>query len=117
LERFPLLALRPNCECCDKELPPGAADAVICSFECTFRGACADAKEKGRCPNCGGNLVARPIRPAGRLAKFPPSTTRVLKPQGCAAERGAEAEITRMNVSRAALREKSAARNWTIISA
>ena len=31
-----MLALRPNCECCDKDLPNGAADALICTFECTF---------------------------------------------------------------------------------
>jgi len=80
-----MLALRPNCECCNKDLAPAATDAVICSFECTFCRACADEKLKGRCPNCGGNLVARPIRPAEKLAKFPPSTERVFKPQGCAA--------------------------------
>jgi hypothetical protein len=37
----------------------------------------------GRCPNCGGNLVARPIRPADKLAKYPASTERVFKPHGC----------------------------------
>jgi uncharacterized protein len=31
-----MLELRPNCECCNKDLPPEAADAVMCSFECTF---------------------------------------------------------------------------------
>ncbi|TIQ26484.1 MAG: DUF1272 domain-containing protein, partial [Mesorhizobium sp.] len=30
-----MLELRPNCECCDKDLPPEAADALICTFECT----------------------------------------------------------------------------------
>ncbi|TGS34027.1 DUF1272 domain-containing protein, partial [bacterium M00.F.Ca.ET.180.01.1.1] len=25
-----MLALRPNCECCDKDLPPDAVDALIC---------------------------------------------------------------------------------------
>jgi len=34
---------------------------------------------------CGGELVRRPIRPADKLAKSPPSTQRVLKPHpGCA---------------------------------
>jgi uncharacterized protein len=80
-----MLALRPNCECCNKDLPPAATDAMICSFECTFCRDCADAKLSGRCPNCGGNLVARPIRPAEKLGKFPASTERVFKPQGCAA--------------------------------
>ncbi len=83
-----MLVLKPNCECCDKDLPPDANDAVICSFECTF---CADCRDNrlpdGRCPNCGGELVRRPIRPAGKLTKFPASTARVLKAHaGCAAE-------------------------------
>ena len=78
-----MLALRPNCECCDKDLPPQAADAMICTFECTFCRDCAQGKLGGRCPNCTGNLVERPIRPAEKLAKFPASTQRVFKPQGC----------------------------------
>jgi hypothetical protein len=79
-----MLALRPNCECCDKDLPPAAVDAMICSFECTFCRDCAQTRlPGGRCPNCGGNLVPRPVRPAEKLAKYPPSAERVLKPQGC----------------------------------
>jgi hypothetical protein len=31
-----MLELRPNCECCDKDLPPDSPEAFICSFECTF---------------------------------------------------------------------------------
>jgi uncharacterized protein len=77
--------LRPNCECCDKDLPPQAEDALICTFECTFCARCAEEKLAGICPNCGGELVKRPIRPAAMLVKYPPSTERVLKPQGCAA--------------------------------
>ena len=38
---------------------------------------------EGRCPNCGGELVTRPRRPAGKLAKNPASTERIYKPQGC----------------------------------
>ena len=79
-----MLALRPSCECCDKDLPPAAADAMICTFECTFCRDCADTRLGGVCPNCGGNLVARPIRPAAMLAKYPPSAKRVLKAEGCA---------------------------------
>lgn len=79
-----MLALRPNCECCDRDLPPDAADAMICTFECTFCRDCAERRLGGVCPNCGGNLVARPIRPATMLAKFPASAERVLKPHdGC----------------------------------
>lgn len=79
-----MLDLRPNCECCDRDLPPDA-DARICSFECTFCGPCADSVLKGACPNCGGALVARPIRPAALLAKYPPSAKRIAKEKGCAA--------------------------------
>jgi hypothetical protein len=78
-----MLALRPNCECCNKDLPAGAADAMICTFECTFCRDCAQTKLGGRCPNCDGNLVERPIRPADKLVKYPASTERVYKPQGC----------------------------------
>lgn len=78
-----MLTLRPNCECCDRDLPPDARDAMICSFECTFCRSCAEATLLGVCPNCGGELVRRPVRPASRLQKNPASTQRVLKPEGC----------------------------------
>jgi uncharacterized protein len=78
-----LLQLRPSCECCNVDLPPEAADARICSFECTFCAACAEDKLHDVCPNCGGELVQRPRRPAGKLAKYPPSAQRVFKPEGC----------------------------------
>jgi hypothetical protein len=79
-----MLELRPNCECCDKDLPPDSAEAMLCSFECTFCRGCANGVLHGHCPNCGGELVRRPIRPKDKLAKFPGSTRRKLKPQGCA---------------------------------
>lgn len=82
-----MLQLRPNCECCNADLPPEARNARICSFECTFCEACASSKLAGVCPNCGGELVARPVRPANKLAKYPASTERVFKPQGCAPAR------------------------------
>jgi hypothetical protein len=78
-----MLQLRPNCECCDKELPPDAADARICTFECTFCAECVATALKGVCPNCGGGFVPRPVRPQALLAKYPPSTERVYKPAGC----------------------------------
>jgi hypothetical protein len=78
-----MLELRPNCECCDRDLPPESRDAVICTFECTFCTDCAETKLGGICPNCGGDLVRRPIRPAGKLAKYPASTKRILKAEGC----------------------------------
>ena len=80
-----MLQLRPNCECCDTDLPPDSTQARICTFECTFCSTCADELLKGQCPNCGGELLARPRRPAGKHFKFPASTERVLKPEGCTA--------------------------------
>jgi hypothetical protein len=78
-----VLALRPNCECCDCDLPPDSTAARICSFECTFCASCAGGVLAGRCPNCGGELLRRPVRPPDRLARFPATTERTLKPGGC----------------------------------
>ena len=78
-----MLELRPNCECCNKDLPPHAPDAMICSFECTFCRDCVETRLGGRCLNCGGGLEPRPIRPANKLERFPASSMRVFKPQGC----------------------------------
>ena len=79
-----MLLLRPSCECCDKALPPESSEARICSFECTFCVSCAESVLRGKCPNCGGELVARPTRPASKLAAYPASTEQVYKPGGCA---------------------------------
>ncbi|WP_046868780.1 DUF1272 domain-containing protein [Microvirga massiliensis] len=78
-----MLILKPNCECCDRDLPPDSEEARICSFECTFCTGCAEATLGGICPNCGGNLVPRPIRPARLLEKYPPSLERVLRATPC----------------------------------
>lgn len=78
-----MLLLKPNCECCDRDLPPDSTDAMICSYECTFCSDCIETRVKGRCPNCGGDLQRRPIRPAARLQKHPATEQRVLKPEGC----------------------------------
>ena len=81
-----MLELKPNSECCDRDLPPESEEARICTFECTFCADCAQERFSGLCPNCGGGLVARPIRPAALLAKYPASTERVRKAhEGCAA--------------------------------
>ena len=81
-----MLQMRPNCECCDRDLPPSSPDARICSFECTFCEACATHRLDGRCPNCGGGFSARPTRAEALLVKYPASTERVLKAHaGCAA--------------------------------
>ena len=77
------LQLRPNCECCDKDLPPNATDARICTFECTFCADCVETKLFNVCPNCGGGFERRPIRPAKEwrpglsVAQRPPSAQRV----------------------------------------
>lgn len=78
-----MLQLRPNCEYCDRDLPPDAADARICSYECTFCADCVDAVLRNVCPNCGGGFVPRPTRPRMErrpgvcLARQPTSTERV----------------------------------------
>ena len=79
-----MLQLRPNCECCDRDLPPDSDEAFICSFECTYCRACALSVLAGRCSTCNGELTPRPRRPAAKLATYPASTERVLKPGGCA---------------------------------
>jgi hypothetical protein len=81
-----MLEIRPNCECCDRDLPADSQEARICSFECTFCASCAEAVLAGRCPNCGGELVRRPIRAVDKWAKYPPSQQRVVKAQGCLQE-------------------------------
>lgn len=82
-----MLELRPNCECCDKDLPPEAA-ALICSFECTFCPDCVTAMG-GVCPNCGGGFVPRPVRPPAALARYPASTRRVHADRPCPANAAA----------------------------
>ena len=91
------LELRPNCEYCDKDLPPAATEARICSFECTFCADCVERHLRNVCPNCGGGFTPRPIRPAQEwrpglsLAKRPASTKRV----GLSSSREAVADFAR----------------------
>ncbi len=81
-----MLELRASCEHCDKDLPPDAHDAMICSFECTFCLDCVISKLSGVCPNCHGNFVPRPIRPTNfgknnnDLIHYPASTRRLFRP-------------------------------------
>jgi hypothetical protein len=72
-----MLDLRPNCEACDRDLAPDQPGAMICTFECTFCESCGFGRFESTCPNCGGELVARPQRPTPLLAKYPASTDRV----------------------------------------
>ncbi len=74
-----MLDLRPNCENCDCDLPPKSSDAMICTFECTFCRKCVEEEIHGVCPNCGGNLEPRPVRPAALLEKHPASLKRVTR--------------------------------------
>lgn len=74
-----MMLLKPNCECCGKDLPPDAPDARICTFECTFCADCAETRFNNVCPNCGGEQVRRPVRPADKLAAYPASTDRFVK--------------------------------------
>ncbi len=79
------LELRPNCELCDKDLPPQSSEARICSYECTYCADCAEKVLHNVCPTCGGNFVPRPIRPMKSwrpeeklgLTNHPASTKRV----------------------------------------
>lgn len=73
-----MLEIRPNCECCGRDLPPDSAEAHICTFECTWCTTCVAGFPERACLNCGGNVTPRPIRPAHLLSKHPASTTRVL---------------------------------------
>lgn len=75
-----MLELRPTCEHCGKALPPGSTEAMICSFECTFCRTCVDEVLRNVCPNCGGGFERRPVRPAGKLVKYPSTTTVTNKP-------------------------------------
>ena len=54
------LEMRDHCERCGGALTH-ESDAYICSYECTFCGACATGMET-TCPNCGGELLRRPRR-------------------------------------------------------
>ena len=56
----------------------------LSTFECTFCEACAESRLHFKCPNCGGELVRRPIRRAEKRSDHPASTKRVFKPAGCA---------------------------------
>jgi len=58
--------MRPLCERCGSPLPH-EAQAFICSYECTFCASCV-TELAAICPNCGGELAARPRR-------RPPSAT------------------------------------------
>ncbi|WP_261835996.1 DUF1272 domain-containing protein [Vibrio ishigakensis] len=78
-----MLELRPNCECCDKDLPADSLEAMICTYECTFCVTCVEDILSNVCPNCGGGFTQRPIRPSIErrpnlsTEHQPPSTKRI----------------------------------------
>ena len=81
-----MLQMRPNCECCDRDLSPSDDLAYICSFECTWCADCVETFEGRACPNCGGDLMVRPTRSREKLVANPASSVRVLA-EGCATAR------------------------------
>lgn len=61
-----MLKMKAACESCSAKT--GLTDvAYICSYECTF---CRNCSERMAfiCPNCKGNLVARPTRTKNPVA-------------------------------------------------
>jgi hypothetical protein len=75
-----MLEIRPVCENCGKKLPNDSAEAMICTFECTFCADCVNDLLHNVCPNCGGGFEMRPIRPKEKLLKFPVQTEEHIKP-------------------------------------
>ena len=73
-----MLEMRADCERCGTDLLADEPGAFICSFECTFCAACAEALDD-RCPNCGGELMDRPARVGKALERNPASTVRKFK--------------------------------------
>ena len=76
-----MLAIRPNCEHCNKDLPNTSTEAMICSFECTYCKACAIELFENVCPSCSGNFVPRPIRPQKAIENNPSSSQRIFIPK------------------------------------
>ena len=56
-----MLKMKPACERCGASLLADAANAYVCSFECTFCEACTTGMGSV-CRNCAGELVRRPRR-------------------------------------------------------
>lgn len=80
-----MLEIRPNCEWCDRDLPPDSPHARICSYECTYCSDCVETVLHNVCATCGGGFVQRPVRPrmsnregvATGLDRHPASATRI----------------------------------------
>jgi len=83
-----MLIMKPNCECCDRNLAADQSNAMICSFECTFCIQCMENTFNNRCPNCGGEVHPRPSRTGDLLTGNPASTERVLSRYEAVEENG-----------------------------
>lgn len=77
-----MLQLRPVCENCGKALPNESNEAMICSFECTYCKECVETILFNVCPNCGGGMEKRPVRPKEKLLKYPMKTEKLVCPVG-----------------------------------
>ena len=66
-----MLLLKPSCECCDKNLPPDAPDAVICTYECTFCAALRDRPLRRPVPELRRQLLGPADPPAGDAREAP----------------------------------------------
>jgi hypothetical protein len=75
-----MLEIKPVCENCGKPLPYNSAEAMICTFECTFCKNCVEEVLFNVCPNCGGGFETRPVRPSDILKKYPAGAKEFLKP-------------------------------------
>lgn len=75
-----MLKIKPNCENCGKPLPNTSQEAMICSFECTFCVDCVSHILHNVCPNCGGGLEKRPVRPSKLIEKYPASSNTFIQP-------------------------------------
>jgi uncharacterized protein len=75
-----MLEIRPVCENCGRSLPANSTEAMICSFECTFCADCVKEILHNVCPNCGGGLERRPVRPKDKLIRYPASDKPVVQP-------------------------------------
>lgn len=75
-----MLEIRISCENCDKSLPNGSSEAMICTYECTFCSDCVDNVLKNVCPNCVEALKKRPTRPKTELKKYPAREDKIYKP-------------------------------------
>jgi hypothetical protein len=75
-----MLEIRTTCENCKKELPNHCADAMICTYECTFCKDCVSDILFNVCPNCGGGFEKRPTRPKAEIIQNPARKDIIFKP-------------------------------------